>query len=226
MQAIADLLPQGSSLGDIGCDHGYLPIALLQEGKITSAIAADVNQGPLERAKANIQLYGLENKIAVRLSDGLAAFSPGEVEMLTIAGMGGNLMMRILSQNPEVVAKVSAMVLQPQSELTEFRKYLAAHDLKIQAEDMILEDGKYYNMFRVIHGREEVYTERVDFRFGRLLLEARHPILKAYLDKLKKTDESILNRISAQASGSHEDRIRDIKEEMEDIAVAMNYYEV
>ena len=92
----AALVTQGYTLADVGTDHGYIPIYLLQQKKIPSAIAMDINEGPLERAKEHIALYGLQAYIQTRLSDGVAALKPGEVEAVLIAGMGGGLVMHIL----------------------------------------------------------------------------------------------------------------------------------
>ena len=92
----AALVTQGYTLADVGTDHGYIPIYLLQQKKIPSAIAMDINEGPLERAKEHIALYGLQAYIQTRLSDGVVALKPGEVEAVLIAGMGGGLIMHIL----------------------------------------------------------------------------------------------------------------------------------
>ena len=96
LMTAAALVTQGYTLADVGTDHGYIPIYLLQQKKIPSAIAMDINEGPLERAKEHIALYGLQAYIQTRLSDGVAALKPGEVEAVLIAGMGGGLVMHIL----------------------------------------------------------------------------------------------------------------------------------
>ena len=94
--AIADLVTQGNRLVDVGCDHGYLPVYLKLEGRIPSAIATDVAEGPLSRAREHIEQYGLGSYIETRRCDGLADVGHGEGNTLVIAGMGGPLMERIL----------------------------------------------------------------------------------------------------------------------------------
>ena len=94
LMTAAALVTQGYTLADVGTDHGYIPIYLLQQKKIPAAIAMDINEGPLERAKEHIALYGLQAYIQTRLSDGVAALKPGEVEAVLIAGMGGGLVMQ------------------------------------------------------------------------------------------------------------------------------------
>ncbi|MCF0134631.1 MAG: SAM-dependent methyltransferase, partial [Blautia sp.] len=117
LKAIADLVTPGNRLVDVGCDHGYLPVYLVQESIIPSAIAMDVRKGPLERARANIRMYGYEAFIKTRMSDGLAELRAGEGETLVIAGMGGPLMESILAAKPEVRESFREMILQPQSDI-------------------------------------------------------------------------------------------------------------
>ena len=104
----------------------------------------DVNEGPLLRAKAHIREWGLENYIETRLSDGVQALKRGEVQSVVIAGMGGPLMEKILLEGREVLLEISELILQPQSEIAHFRKFLAQQGYRIVQEDMIEEEGKYY----------------------------------------------------------------------------------
>ena len=97
LQMCADFVPPGAVLADIGTDHAYLPVWLCKSGKIPKAIAADIGQGPLQSAGESIARYQAQDRIETRLSDGLAAFSPGEADTIVIAGMGGELIARILS---------------------------------------------------------------------------------------------------------------------------------
>ncbi len=225
MEAAARLVPKQMKLVDVGCDHGYLPIYLVQNGKISSAIAADINPGPIERARHNIRQFGLEQKIDTRCCDGLKGILPEEAEVISICGMGGNLMQKILTEAPQTVTHAKALVLQPQSELFKFREFLSRNCFLVEAEDMVFEEGKFYNMFRVVHGTASYHT-RVDHRLGKLLFEARHPVLLQYMKKKKREDEAILTRIAASGNAGHEERIQTIKEELEDIAWAMRYYEM
>ena len=98
LQAVADLVSDGRTVADVGTDHGYIPIYLIQSGKCARAIAMDVNKGPLQRAKDHIEEQGLSCQIATRLSDGVQHLEAGEVECIVIAGMGGALTIRILEQ--------------------------------------------------------------------------------------------------------------------------------
>ena len=100
LQAVEQFVTEGNRLADIGTDHGYVPIDLLLKGRLPSAIAMDVNEGPLRQARAHVSFYQLEDRIQLRLSDGLAALQKGEADTVLIAGMGGALTVRILEEDP------------------------------------------------------------------------------------------------------------------------------
>ena len=115
LNRLAELVTEGSRLADVGTDHGYVPLCLCREKKIPSAIAMDINEGPLKRAKSHIADAGLENYIETRLSDGLHELRGGEADTVLIAGMGGALMVRILTEGTRALMGVRELVLQPQS---------------------------------------------------------------------------------------------------------------
>lgn len=150
MRAVAGLVGSGGSLADVGTDHGYIPVYLVKQGRIRHVIAADINEGPLARAREHILAYHLEDQIETRLSDGLREIRPGEVQSVVIAGMGGPLMVRILSDGQKVLEFCEELVLQPQSHIREVRSWLWEHGWQITAEDLVLEDEKFYPMMRVV----------------------------------------------------------------------------
>ena len=124
LQAVANLVSVGLTVADVGTDHGYIPIYLLENGKCAKALAMDVNRGPLLRAKEHIVEHGFEEMIETRLSDGVKQLRIGECEAVVIAGMGGALTIKILEEGKEVFKSLTEFVLQPQSELYKVRKYL------------------------------------------------------------------------------------------------------
>ena len=117
LQAVASMVTENSRLADVGTDHGYIPIYLCEMGKIPSAIAMDVKKGPLLRAKMNIERYHMQEKIRIRLSDGVLKLNPDEADSVVIAGMGGTLVMKILEEGKKVLVDVKELVLQPQSDI-------------------------------------------------------------------------------------------------------------
>lgn len=148
--AVAAMVTEGNRVCDIGCDHGFVPIYLLQQGISPGALAMDVREGPLEQARIHIKAYGLETLIEARISDGLAAFRKGEADTLICAGMGGRLMMRILSEEKEKAASFRELILQPQSEIQQFRSFLRGQGYLLTDENMIEEDGKFYPMMKAV----------------------------------------------------------------------------
>lgn len=139
----AELVPDGSSVADIGCDHGYVSI-YLAEKKNCRVIAMDVKEGPLSIAKKNISRAGLQDIIECRLSDGLTELEPGEADTLLLAGMGGRLILSILQKKPEVMRRIQTLVLQPQSDFREVRAGLSALGFVIQKESYCMDAGKDY----------------------------------------------------------------------------------
>ena len=227
----AALVTQGYTLADVGTDHGYIPIYLLQQKKIPSAIAMDINEGPLERAKEHIALYGLQAYIQTRLSDGVAALKPGEVEAVLIAGMGGGLIMHILKDGEKVCQSAKELILQPQSEIERVREFLREEGYTILAEDMVYEDGKFYPMMKVQYQGENENAQKasevlkLSDLYGGLLLQNRHPVLKTFLEKEKLIYTGIKENLAKQPAS---EKIRTRLAEVEDILhyneLALQFY--
>ena len=124
LQAVAAMVTAGYTLADIGTDHAYIPIYLVEHQIVPRAVAMDINEGPLDRARAHVEKHGLTGQIALRLSDGMKELRPGEAQSAVIAGMGGALMIRILQDSKETVESLRECILQPQSEIAKVRAFL------------------------------------------------------------------------------------------------------
>ena len=142
------MVSRGYRLADIGTDHAYIPIFLVEEGRVPSAVAMDINRGPLDRARENIMESGQEDKIQIRISDGFSALEEGEADAAVLAGMGGGLTIRILREGADVVRTLKECILQPQSEIEKVRAFLLAEGFSFTDEDMVEEDGKYYPIIK------------------------------------------------------------------------------
>lgn len=224
MKAVAGMVTTGGVLADIGTDHGYIPIALVQRQKITGAIAMDINKGPLARAQENIASARLGDYIQTRLSDGVAALGEGEADSILIAGMGGELVIHILSEGEKVCKAASELILQPQSDIRKVREYLRLHHYKIVDEDMICEDGKYYPMMRVVHVESDDAWMKMNEQtkaacdiYGPLLLRNGNPVLRRFLVRQHRQLTQILQRLQAQTNVSEkiERRIAEVSEELQ-----------
>lgn len=180
MDKLASMVSDGYRLADIGTDHGYIPIALVQTGRIPSAIAMDVNKGPLERAALHMQEQGVGTYVETRLSDGLTLLKEGEADTVLIAGMGGALTVHILEGGSHCLASVKELILQPQSEIWLVRNWLQEHGWQITAEDMVFEEGKYYPMMRAVHGTMAVLSQ-AEQEYGRSMLQRSPDAWQAYL---------------------------------------------
>lgn len=202
LTALANMVTDGNRLADIGTDHGYIPIYLCQTGKIPSALAMDIGKGPLQQAQTHIAEHGLSEQIKTRLSDGMAALQFGEADTILIAGMGGGLVMKILSEGAEKLTGKEELILQPQSDIALVREFLRVRNFQILNEDMILEDGKYYPMMKVSQQKAaeqtKILPQEVADAFGPVLLQKRHPVLKEWLERELRTTNSVIEQLSAQ----------------------------
>lgn len=144
LRMAADMVRAGSRLADVGTDHAYLPAALILEGVVGTAVAADLRKGPLENARTTAEAYGISDKIQLRLSDGLKGILPNEADDIVIAGMGGILISEILTATPWVKDSTKRLILQPQSHSEDVRRYLFENGFEIIEETACFEDGKVY----------------------------------------------------------------------------------
>ena len=231
LQAVADLVTEGASVADIGTDHGYIPIYLIEHHIAEKVIALDINRGPLERARMHIVGHGLKEKIETRLSDGLEKVLPGEVDTMIAAGMGGGLVIKILMEGRTVADALDTMILQPQSEIAQVRAYLRTHGFRILEEEMILEDGKYYPMMKVVQEtasdqREETVQVQVEDAFGPVLLQKKHPVLKEWLQRELKTVDTVCRQLAAQPENERITiRMAQVQEKRQLILEALKRYE-
>lgn len=219
LQAVADLVSPGKRVCDVGCDHGYVSIYLVESGKADAVLAMDVNRGPLERARINVEKHDLTGYITLRLSNGLDAYRAGEAQSLVIAGMGGRLMQSILTKDKQKTEDFEELILQPQSELALFRKFLRKEGYTFVQEDMILEGGKFYPMMKVQKnpavsqqdGLPNGITQELADIFGPCLLAQRNPVLYEYIFRQK---EDILRLIHAMKGMEESERCRKRREEL------------
>ena len=192
LRTVADLAGDNiSSLADVGCDHGWLGISLLLEGRAAHVIGMDLREGPLSQARENALGSGLgSDRFETRLSDGLDRLAPGEADVIVMAGMGGVLMCGLLSRGIEVARAAKRLVLSPQSHIEEVRALLAAEGFVITDERMCRESGKYYTVMQVNPGGAAYALKDEELFFGPVLIKKGEPLFLEYVagmrDKAKK----------------------------------------
>lgn len=226
LQAVADLVTAGYKMADIGTDHAYIPISLISEERIPGAVAMDVNEGPLARARIHVREHHMEDKIEMRLSDGFSALKPGEVQSAVIAGMGGALMIRILKEGAEKVSSLDECILQPQSEIEKVRAFLLEEGFLFLEENMVKDDGKYYSMMKVKPdgSKSKEHWSKEQLRYGKLLLEGKNTVLREFLEREIHIKRDILSEICGMDSERTKKRREELEKELEYAEKGMDYY--
>lgn len=228
MQMVAGMVSKGNVTADIGCDHGFVSIYLIEQGICPHVIAMDVNEGPLLRAKEHIVQRGLESYIDVRLSDGIDKLQDKEAESIIIAGMGGKLVMKILSTHMDKVRNLKEVILQPQSDVHLVRQFLAENGMDIVQEDMVEDAGKFYPCMKAVFlgEKKDSYTE-VEQWYGPLLLKQKNPVLYDYLRREKEMFELIKEQIKQNAKKveSQDSKEDTIQSRLGQIVKALAYYD-
>ena len=214
LELVASFVPQGSILLDVGSDHAYLPIELVERGQIEAAIAGEVVVGPYQSAVKNVEAHGLEEKIQVRLANGLAAFEEADqVSVITIAGMGGRLIATILGEGLDKLASVERLILQPNNREDDLRIWLQGNGFQIVAESILEEAGKFYEILVVEAGQMKLSAS--DLRFGPFLSKEASPIFVQKWQKEAAKLEFALSQIPEKNLEERQilvDKIQAIKE--------------
>ena len=214
LELVASFVPQGAILLDVGSDHAYLPIELVERGKIKSAIAGEVVEGPYQSAVKNVEAHGLNEKIQVRLANGLTAFEEADqVSVITIAGMGGRLIARILEEGLDKLANVERLILQPNNREDDLRIWLQDNDFQIVAESILEEAGKFYEILVVEAGQMKLSAS--DVRFGPFLSKEVSLVFVQKWQKEAAKLEFALNQIPEKNIEERQvlvDKIQAIKE--------------
>ena len=209
---VAALVPRGAVVADIGTDHGHLPCYLVNKGIAPRVIAADINLRPYQIACGQVAKAGLGDRITVRMGDGLSIINPGEVTAAIIAGMGGSTISEILRQTPVVTESLSTFVLQPMTEVSRLRRWLAKHYFTIAQEALVVEDRRWYEVLQVNHGCEPNNRELL-YTLGPRLVEKRHPLLLDRVTDLLTKEKAILAELIDRATNrpANWERIRQLK---------------
>ncbi|MCG3181663.1 MAG: hypothetical protein BIFFINMI_04061 [Phycisphaerae bacterium] len=184
-------MPAGCVVADVGADHALLPVFLVERGVCPRAIAADLNVGPLAAAARRVRERGLDGCIDLRLGDGLSVLTPGEADVLVMAGLGGNTIREALADRPEILAGFKLLILQPMSDAGDLRRWLSANGWRMRDERLVTEEGRIYLVIVAEPGCE-TSADPFALEVGPRLLGGRDPLLADYLAGLIAQQERML----------------------------------
>ncbi len=216
LAAVAAFVPRGARAADVGTDHAYLAIALLNEQDVETVIATDKNEGPCAAARRTISASGFANRVQVRLGDGLAPLSPGEVDTVCIAGMGGGLIASILAEGAEVLAEVSRLVLQPMNDAAALRQWLYDNGWHIVEESLATADGRLYEIIAAEPGTEET-PEPWLLTLGPVLWRDRPPLFARHAKVQTERLRRILHGMEKSETARESEAYRKIAGELSEI---------
>lgn len=193
-------VPQGARVADVGCDHGYLGIYLLQSGKASFVHASDLREQPIKKAMQNAVRFGVADKMRFSRADGLKAVEPGSVDTVVCAGMGGDLIARIIEEAPWV-RKDYTLILQPQSSGNDLRRYLGKRGFSILKERLVQDGGFVYAVMTVRCGGGTPLSPGRQYASD-ALLSSNDPHLVPYLSRIAR---SLENTVAGIAKGVTEE---------------------
>ncbi len=198
---IASLVTSNKRLADIGTDHGYIPVYLLNKNIINFAILADINKGPLENARKEVKRNKLDDKVDLRLGSGIEVLKKGEVDEIIIAGMGGILIGELLEANKEVAHEAEKLILQPMQAQEELRKYLLNNGYEILDEHLEKEDFRLYEIIVAKYtGKNTDVEDDVYYEIGKKLLENKDELLSEFIDNKIKKYNNIIEKLGNKKS--------------------------
>lgn len=218
LQLIADMVPKCKVMADVGTDHGYLPIALTQMGKVEKAYAMDINKGPLAKAMENIEKHKAEVQVTTVLSDGLEHLQ-SDTDVLVIAGMGGMLIGQILEKEKSKLEGLSHMLLSPHLDQEAMRRKIHALGWQIVDERMVEDKEKFYTAMLCMKGHE-IYTN-IEYKYGAKLISQRDPYWQADLSQRLRKLEIIKGRLETRVTENTRERLNEIIEDINEIKVVL-----
>ncbi|MFK0310495.1 tRNA (adenine(22)-N(1))-methyltransferase [Pseudomonas sp. NPDC090233] len=194
LERVAAHVPQGARLADIGSDHGYLPVALALRGVIEAGVAGEVAQTPYASAQRNVRRNGLQERITVRLADGLAAIEAQDrISAVSLCGMGGKTMCEILERGKAHLNGSERLILQPNGDERELRTWLMDNGYRIVIEELLRENRFDYEIIvaepegTVAYSEEELY-------FGPLLMREKSPaFITKWQRMLRQKQQALAN---------------------------------
>lgn len=204
LKLIADMVPNCEVVCDVGTDHAYIPIYLIENKVCKKSIASDISEGPVNTANENIKRVGLAEVIKTRLGDGLTTIDINEADSIVIAGMGGILIKDILCLDIEKARGAEALILQPMNAVEILREWLYKNGFDIYDEGLAAEEDKIYVVISAKWTGIVKAHEEIDYYIGHKLIEKNDPLLCSYINKKMRTLKKIITEIDNSDSSNKE----------------------
>ena len=222
LKRIADLVPKDARVADIGTDHGYIPLYLLQNKVTSHIIASDVNEGPFKKARENINSYGFENEIDMRLGSGLEVLGMGDADIAIIAGMGGILITELLQKNKLITDSIDTFILQPMQAQKELRQYLLANGFKI-CQDILIKEGFRIYEILVVQKGDQYISEDIYYEIGFFLKSNPQDLAREFIAGKIRIQEEIIENLKKQNSIKTLEKYDKSKERLEKLQEVLKW---
>ncbi|RON05453.1 tRNA (adenine-N(1))-methyltransferase [Pseudomonas brassicacearum] len=210
LERVAEHVPAGARLADIGSDHGYLPVALMRRGAIAAAVAGEVALTPFCSAERTVRENGLDHQISVRLANGLAAIEPGDgITAISICGMGGETIRDILDSGKTRLSGQERLILQPNGGEQPLRQWLMENGYRILCEEVLRENRFDYEIIVAERAGSVMYTAE-ELYFGPLQMQARSPVFLAKWQRMLREKQKTLSNFARARQAVPEEKVQDI----------------
>lgn len=214
---IASLIPPGSSVVDVGTDHGYIPVFLAQTGTYGALAASDINPGPLKNARQSASTYGVSGNIRFELCSGLAFQGSEQYRTVIISGMGGELIASILESAPWTKLG-RTLILQPNSKIDDLNRWLHENGYHVTDARLIMEHRKFYQILSVSGGRTEAILTHAEFLVHPVYVQRKDPLLPEYLDRLiQKYEHALAGMSSGNISAAETEEIQHLLNDLKNM---------
>ena len=226
LEKIASLVSEDIVLADVGTDHGYIPVFLLENKIVKRAILSDINKGPLNNAREEIEKRKLEEFTELRLGGGVSILQANEVDEIIIAGMGGILISEIIWDWFEVCKAAGKLILQPMQAPEELRKYLYENNFEIIDEHIVNEDFRIYEIIEARYSDKTIDdVNEIYYEFPKKLVERKDPLMKELIIKKINQCQSILEKIGNAQGEAIESRRNEVRERIDALEVLIDKME-
>ncbi|MDR7870160.1 MAG: class I SAM-dependent methyltransferase [Tissierellaceae bacterium] len=212
---ITKFVPKDSSVADIGTDHGYIPVYLIQNNISKNVIASDISSPSLDKTIEYVNQLDLNEKISPRLGDGLNVVKPNEVDTVIIAGMGGVLISKILEENKDTCNTIETFILQPMVASKELREYLIHNGYMIVDESLAKEGKRFYEIIVAKKGKGTIQKD-IYYEIGHKLIEKNHPLLREFIYNKKKSVMDIIAKLITDETVKTKTRYKELTEILEE----------